>query len=177
MKNNKGFSLVELIIVIAIMAILVGVMAPQLIKYIEKSNVSADQQMLDTVYQALRYAIVETEVQEDDESRNLIDTWTADKKAISLSEIGNHPNSVLCKEMMETLGWSSMTAAYYRSQLRSSHDKSSADILFYCDGYNIRGMWITTTDKTGKKDKSEVASALEDVIVNISVPTKLNEDN
>ncbi|HAL02696.1 MAG TPA: hypothetical protein DCP07_05005, partial [Lachnospiraceae bacterium] len=36
MKNNKGFSLVELIIVIAIMAILVGVMAPQLIKYIEK---------------------------------------------------------------------------------------------------------------------------------------------
>ncbi|MBP3295880.1 MAG: prepilin-type N-terminal cleavage/methylation domain-containing protein, partial [Lachnospiraceae bacterium] len=29
MKNNKGFSLVELIIVIAIMAILVGVMAPQ----------------------------------------------------------------------------------------------------------------------------------------------------
>ncbi|MBR3517707.1 MAG: prepilin-type N-terminal cleavage/methylation domain-containing protein, partial [Lachnospiraceae bacterium] len=31
MKNNKGFSLVELIIVIAIMAILVGVMAPQLI--------------------------------------------------------------------------------------------------------------------------------------------------
>ncbi|MBO6205612.1 MAG: prepilin-type N-terminal cleavage/methylation domain-containing protein, partial [Lachnospiraceae bacterium] len=39
MKNNKGFSLVELIIVIAIMAILVGVMAPQLIKYIEKSKV------------------------------------------------------------------------------------------------------------------------------------------
>ncbi|MCQ2541905.1 MAG: prepilin-type N-terminal cleavage/methylation domain-containing protein, partial [Lachnospiraceae bacterium] len=30
MKNNKGFSLVELIIVIAIMAILVGVIAPQL---------------------------------------------------------------------------------------------------------------------------------------------------
>ena len=38
MKNNKGFSLVELIIVIAIMAILVGVIAPQLILYIEKSR-------------------------------------------------------------------------------------------------------------------------------------------
>ena len=37
-KNNKGFSLVELIVVIAIMAVLVGVLAPQLIKYVEKSK-------------------------------------------------------------------------------------------------------------------------------------------
>ena len=41
--NNKGFSLVELIIVIAIMAILVGVLAPQYLKYVEKSRVSADK--------------------------------------------------------------------------------------------------------------------------------------
>ena len=42
--NNKGFSLVELIIVIAIMAILVGVLAPQFIKYIERSRISKDMQ-------------------------------------------------------------------------------------------------------------------------------------
>ena len=41
--NNKGFSLVELIIVIAIMAILVGVLAPQYMKYVEKSRISADK--------------------------------------------------------------------------------------------------------------------------------------
>lgn len=40
--NNKGFSLVELIIVIAIMAVLIGVLAPQFIKYVEKSRVSSD---------------------------------------------------------------------------------------------------------------------------------------
>ena len=40
--NNKGFSLVELIIVIAIMAVLVGVLAPQFIKYVESSRQSTD---------------------------------------------------------------------------------------------------------------------------------------
>lgn len=50
--NNKGFSLVELIIVIAIMAILVGVLAPQYLKYVEKSRKSADMDQLDSFYTA-----------------------------------------------------------------------------------------------------------------------------
>ncbi len=62
MKNNKGFSLVELIIVIAIMAILVGVMAPQLIKYIEKTNVSSDTQLCDSVKTAVTTAMMDPEV-------------------------------------------------------------------------------------------------------------------
>lgn len=40
--DNKGFSLVELIIVIAIMVVLVAVLAPQYLKYVERSRVSAD---------------------------------------------------------------------------------------------------------------------------------------
>ena len=42
--NNKGFSLVELIIVIAIMAILIVVLAPQYLKYVERSRNSTDLQ-------------------------------------------------------------------------------------------------------------------------------------
>ena len=51
--GNKGFSLVELIVVIAIMAVLVGVLAPTLIKNIEKSRKSKDDQNLDTVRGAI----------------------------------------------------------------------------------------------------------------------------
>lgn len=51
--GNKGFSLVELIVVIAIMAVLVGVLAPTLIKNVEKSRKSKDEQNLDTVRGAI----------------------------------------------------------------------------------------------------------------------------
>ncbi len=49
MKNNKGFSLVELIIVIAIMVVLIGLLAPQFVKYVEKSKESTDVQNLDSI--------------------------------------------------------------------------------------------------------------------------------
>jgi prepilin-type N-terminal cleavage/methylation domain len=58
-KNNKGFSLVELIIVIAIMAVLVAVLAPQYIKYVEKSRVSKDVAALDEVIRAAQVAAVD----------------------------------------------------------------------------------------------------------------------
>ncbi len=52
--NNKGFSLVELIIVIAIMAVLIGVLAPQFIKYVEKSKQSKDITNLDSCVEAVK---------------------------------------------------------------------------------------------------------------------------
>lgn len=41
-RRDSGFSLVELIIVIAIMVVLVGLLAPQFVKYVEKSRVAVD---------------------------------------------------------------------------------------------------------------------------------------
>lgn len=58
--NNKGFSLVELIIVIAIMAVLIGVLAPQFIKYVERSRNSTDIQNAEEIRDALQAYHVDT---------------------------------------------------------------------------------------------------------------------
>lgn len=60
--NNKGFSLVELIIVIAIMAILASALAPQLMKYIEKSRVSTDSTTCATIESTVNAALANEEI-------------------------------------------------------------------------------------------------------------------
>ena len=59
--TNKGFSLVELIIVIAIMAVLVGVLAPQFLKYVEQSRRSTDIQSASSLQTAFLTAIADSE--------------------------------------------------------------------------------------------------------------------
>ena len=63
--NNKGFSLVELIIVIAIMAILVGVLAPQFIKYVEQSRESTDLQNIDEYKTAIEAGVADGSITSD----------------------------------------------------------------------------------------------------------------
>ena len=49
MNKNKGFSLVELIVVVAIMAVLVGILAPAYLSYVEKTRRGTDENMAEEV--------------------------------------------------------------------------------------------------------------------------------
>lgn len=48
-KYNKGFSLVELIVVVLIMGILTVALAPQVMKQVNNSRISADNQTLQSL--------------------------------------------------------------------------------------------------------------------------------
>lgn len=60
-KNNKGFTLVELVIVIAILALLVGLLAPQYTKYVEKSRKAADADNLEEMVKAVQVYEADTD--------------------------------------------------------------------------------------------------------------------
>lgn len=60
--TNKGFSLVELIVVIAIMAVLVAVLAPAMLRYVENSRKSNDAQAVAGLVTTTQAAIIDNAI-------------------------------------------------------------------------------------------------------------------
>lgn len=60
-KNNKGFTLVELIVVIAVLAIITVVVAPQYLNYVEKARIGTDENTLGEIAHVAEIAYVELE--------------------------------------------------------------------------------------------------------------------
>lgn len=58
-NSNKGFTLLELIIVVAIIAVLIGFLVPQYMKFTEKSRVSTDEQIAKAVHDAVAAAVAD----------------------------------------------------------------------------------------------------------------------
>lgn len=64
-NENKGFSLVELIVAIAIMAVLVAVLAPALLQYVERSRAQKDDSAMGEVTNAILLAMSDQNVYDE----------------------------------------------------------------------------------------------------------------
>lgn len=93
-KNNKGFSLVELIVVIAIMAVLVGVLGSAILGYIEDANYESDRTALKSVETAIEAYIASEAVYTLDDVDTLDDLLAKDDK----QEIFSATREILIKE-------------------------------------------------------------------------------
>lgn len=56
-NHNQGFSLVELIVVIAIMAIMVGIITPAYLAYVEKTRIQRDESAAGEIYRAAEIVV------------------------------------------------------------------------------------------------------------------------
>lgn len=92
--KNKGFSLIELIIVIAIMAILAGALAPTLIKYIARSRISADISTGDSIASSIQTAL----------TNEKIDDATPSTFSEVYGTTETAPGTSLGDELVKTLG-------------------------------------------------------------------------
>lgn len=64
--SKSGFTLVELIVVIAILGILAGIAVPAYSGYIKKANEAADYAQLDAIKTAVVFAYTDKHVKDDD---------------------------------------------------------------------------------------------------------------
>lgn len=111
-KNaNKGFSLVELIIVIAIMAVLVGVLAPQFIKYVESSRQSTDIDAVAEYKSAVEAYVADTSATEEVGDVTITITTTGVYASVDLSDIGLAA-AAASESKFKSSGWTATTAVY-----------------------------------------------------------------
>ncbi len=77
-QNNKGFTLVELIIVIAIIAVLAAVLAPQYMRYVERGRQSNDIQVATSIMRATNAALSDPVIPAAATPGDVTVTWSKD---------------------------------------------------------------------------------------------------
>ena len=95
---NKGFSLVELIVVIAIMAILVGVAVPVYTQYIGNAEASVDKQTAGEVEHAIEILLIDPAIKNP--ADNVVITLNASGLTITTdTDTTNKPNENFLTEL------------------------------------------------------------------------------
>lgn len=133
-SNNKGFSLVELIVVIAIMAVLIGVLAPTVISNIEKSKEAKDKNRLDNFYSAIQVAYGDEKGNED-----FVKNYPADSSPFDVTALSGTGRFKALVE--EYLGG---TASF----VAKSKAATDANVYFSISDKGVIRVWLAKTAVT-----------------------------
>ena len=143
-RNNKGFSLVELIIVIAIMAVLIGVLAPAYLRYVEKSRKSSDIQAIDSIMSAMEATAIDPEF-DMDTTKTMSVTFDATTGVMTIPDVDTLAYQ---KELKDVVGSYTLKSTDWKTGgLTSITGKinDAGQVLFTLDGSKVDAI-LTTGD-------------------------------
>jgi len=152
-KNNEGFSLVELIIVIAIMAVLVIVLAPTFLKFVEKGRETTDMDNVTMAKEAIQVYLVdhgkdgEYKVQFDSAKKKIqVVAGTGSTLATdALKEYGIADTNSVAELTSEA--WDSVLVMTYKKGTWTGNDNTVKATYYYANGKDIDS--TTTTPAAG----------------------------
>ena len=108
-KNNKGFSLVELIVVVAIMAVLMAVLVPTLVRNVEKTRVQKDKSAISEIREAVVLALANEEFLDAKASNTGASAATNGKITIASLFDSTTASTALADEVEATVGGDAVT--------------------------------------------------------------------
>ena len=144
--DNKGFSLVELIVVVLIMGILAVSLTPQVMKWVNNARIANDMNYLRSLESAVSYALMDADVVAQ---VNDAVTLTHSDIVLTVNASGTDDTvdgeSKLLKKTAEILGFSTDTAgidAFKKNSVKVKENK----IEIHINGGRAVGKYVRESD-------------------------------
>ncbi len=159
--NNKGFSLVELIVVVAIMAVLMVVLAPQYLRYVERTRLQKDNSAIAEIANATKIAMANEAINTKVTDGTMITIKNVDatdnatikfKTDVTPAELADELHAVIG----ETFTTTSNTYAESDKDIVLTIHKSGTDISVSAKGWieNVGATPSGTTTGSGETAKT-----------------------
>lgn len=147
-NENKGFSLVELIVTIAIMAVMVTVLAPALLQYVEKSRMQKDDSAMGELTNVIQLALSDQDIYDEvlryscyGNVSCYVDRALEKDPAYGGETADDGDFYVLTKKFANATG--STKDKNYKNQYMFTDDTRQLDEVEYAFAGNMRGVTIT----------------------------------